>query len=175
VDRHIRLIDQAIKEQGAAISIGIRPGTHPAPIVLPDLQVPRWCRPIRVAFSPTGDEAPEEGPLGQGDERGIALSASARHAADNQPNPRKVKKGKAPRKKSTSDEVPRDLPPLNSELATRRNTRSLKLHGPSESVGAPSGAKPTEANERRYCFCNRTSFDTVRFAIFIVFGFVPTL
>ncbi|KIM53233.1 hypothetical protein SCLCIDRAFT_1158449 [Scleroderma citrinum Foug A] len=37
VDRQIKLLDQAIKEQEAAISLGMRPGTHLAPIPLPDI------------------------------------------------------------------------------------------------------------------------------------------
>ncbi|KAF8136129.1 hypothetical protein EV363DRAFT_1318807 [Boletus edulis] len=61
VDRHIRLLDQAIKEQEAAISLGVRPGTHLAPILLPDLVVPRWARATRVEHSPVPSLSPEPG------------------------------------------------------------------------------------------------------------------
>ncbi|KAF5332959.1 hypothetical protein D9758_016437 [Tetrapyrgos nigripes] len=47
VDRQIRLIEQAIKEQELAISLGTRPGTQMAPIILPEALAPasRWTRP----------------------------------------------------------------------------------------------------------------------------------
>ncbi|KAJ3004141.1 hypothetical protein NUW54_g4953 [Trametes sanguinea] len=41
VDRYIRGLDRAIKEQEASISLGLRPGTHPASIILPEVVVPQ--------------------------------------------------------------------------------------------------------------------------------------
>jgi hypothetical protein len=52
VDRHIRLLDQSIKEQEASISLGVRPGTHLAPILLPELIVPGSRAARTVAHSP---------------------------------------------------------------------------------------------------------------------------
>ncbi|KAH9057162.1 hypothetical protein EDB83DRAFT_2225038 [Lactarius deliciosus] len=51
VDRHIRQLDQSIREQEMSISFGLRQGTHPS--LLPDLAAPsRWARPTRVTHSP---------------------------------------------------------------------------------------------------------------------------
>jgi len=52
VERYIRLVEQEIKEQEVSISLGMRPGTHIAPILLPDLVVPRWVRHPRAEQSP---------------------------------------------------------------------------------------------------------------------------
>ncbi|KAF7359471.1 PHD-type domain-containing protein [Mycena sanguinolenta] len=57
VDRSIRLIDQAIQEQEHLISLGARSGTHLAPILLPELTVPRWTKPARVTVSPDLDNS----------------------------------------------------------------------------------------------------------------------
>ncbi|KAI0807065.1 hypothetical protein C8Q74DRAFT_1225620 [Fomes fomentarius] len=51
VDRHIRDLDRAIKEQEASISLGLRPGTHPASITLPELIIPKANR-NRIMTSP---------------------------------------------------------------------------------------------------------------------------
>lgn len=45
VDRYMRDLDRAIKEQEAALSIGLRPGTHPAHIILPEVVVPTMRAP----------------------------------------------------------------------------------------------------------------------------------
>ncbi|KAJ7684807.1 hypothetical protein DFH06DRAFT_19728 [Mycena polygramma] len=57
VDRSIRLIDQAIREQEHAISLGARSGTRLAPILLPELTMPKWTKPVRVTLSPDLDDA----------------------------------------------------------------------------------------------------------------------
>ncbi|KAJ6547230.1 hypothetical protein B0H19DRAFT_1164614 [Mycena capillaripes] len=57
VERSIRLIDQAIHEQEHAISLGARSGTRLAPILLPELTVPKWTKPVRVTLSPDLDDA----------------------------------------------------------------------------------------------------------------------
>ncbi|EIN07640.1 hypothetical protein PUNSTDRAFT_126631 [Punctularia strigosozonata HHB-11173 SS5] len=41
VERQIRFLDQAIKEQETSLTLGLRPGTHPTSIVLPDVPVAR--------------------------------------------------------------------------------------------------------------------------------------
>jgi hypothetical protein len=40
IDRHLALLEQAIKDQEAALAIGTRPGTHPAAVVLPTIVAP---------------------------------------------------------------------------------------------------------------------------------------
>lgn len=54
MDRQIRLLDQAIKEQQAYIDLGIRSGTQ---IALPELVMPNNSRPSRTApISPIDDD-----------------------------------------------------------------------------------------------------------------------
>ncbi|KAF8185056.1 hypothetical protein K438DRAFT_1837328 [Mycena galopus ATCC 62051] len=62
VDRSIRLIDQAIQEQEHAISLGARSGTRLAPILLPELVVPKWTKPVRVTLSPDLDDTNQTPP-----------------------------------------------------------------------------------------------------------------
>ncbi|KAJ7431844.1 hypothetical protein B0H11DRAFT_2261396 [Mycena galericulata] len=57
VERSIRLIDQAIHEQEHAISLGARAGTHLAPILLPEIAMPKLNKQSRVALSPDLDDA----------------------------------------------------------------------------------------------------------------------
>ncbi|KAJ7081543.1 hypothetical protein C8R43DRAFT_1052756 [Mycena crocata] len=56
VERSIRIIDQAIQEQEHAISLGARSGTRLAPILLPEIVLPRWGKPARVTLSPDLDD-----------------------------------------------------------------------------------------------------------------------
>ncbi|KAJ8508537.1 hypothetical protein ONZ45_g9205 [Pleurotus djamor] len=61
VDRHMRQIDQAIKEQQAAISLGTNPNSSLAPVILPDLvPVSRWSRPAQVEISDDDDDDDKE-------------------------------------------------------------------------------------------------------------------
>ncbi|KAI0781254.1 hypothetical protein BD413DRAFT_608411 [Trametes elegans] len=53
VDRYIRDLDRAIKEQEASISLGLRPGTHPASIILPEVVVPQSNRGRVLATPPS--------------------------------------------------------------------------------------------------------------------------
>ncbi|KAJ7043368.1 hypothetical protein C8F04DRAFT_1074537 [Mycena alexandri] len=73
VERSIRLLDQAIQEQEHAISLGARPGTRLAPILLPELVMPRWSKPARVTLSPDLDDA-----LGGGENKAPAPSQQRR-------------------------------------------------------------------------------------------------
>lgn len=53
VDRQVRLVEQAIRDQELVIAHEVRPGTHPTPIVLADITAPqKYTRPTRVSFSP---------------------------------------------------------------------------------------------------------------------------
>lgn len=153
VDRHIRLLDQSIKEQEASIALGVRPGTHLAPIILPEIIVPgsRPARPVHSSPMPEeadGDEEPTLGMVG-GDEPGEVPA---------RPRGRGGRKGRGrPRKETEIDEVP---------VTTRSRshgggTRSSKVTVPEELPPAPE--------EERYCYCNQVSFGEVRaIAIFAV-------
>ncbi|KAJ7273399.1 hypothetical protein C8J57DRAFT_1129245 [Mycena rebaudengoi] len=62
IERSIRLIDQAIQEQEHVITLGARPGTRLAPILLPELVVPKWTKPLRVTLSPDAEDPEEKAP-----------------------------------------------------------------------------------------------------------------
>lgn len=161
MDRHIRLVDQAIKEQETSISMGIRPGTHPAPIVLPDLVVPRWARPSRVAHSPEIDGYDVDGPDAEGAPTLGIVTNDDPDGPKVQPKGGKGKKGgrgKWPRKKEKQEELaPEDVPD------TRRSGRTLRISGPAlpEFAVHPPGMV-IDPSEERFCYCNQVSFGTVR-------------
>lgn len=64
VDRYVRDLDREVKEQEAAISIGMRPGTHATKIILPEIMPPgpRALKPYHtfVTDDPEDEELPEE-------------------------------------------------------------------------------------------------------------------
>ncbi|KAJ7093075.1 hypothetical protein C8R44DRAFT_890852 [Mycena epipterygia] len=99
VERSIRLIDQAIHEQEHAISVGARSGTRLAPILLPEIAMPKLPKPLRVTLSPDLDDA-----LGGAEHKAPAQSRSR-------------KKGRKGRKKETLPSevvvpLPRPKPPI---------------------------------------------------------------
>ncbi|KAG2366766.1 hypothetical protein BDR07DRAFT_1395063 [Suillus spraguei] len=143
VDRHIRLLDQAIKEQEASISLGIRPGTHLAPILLPDLVVPRWVRPTRMERSPTPSLSP-------------AISTVLPHETTEELSIESARPGKgrkARKKPEPESETPPPLPEEVLKIPTNRTTRSVKLKIPAQAQADP--------NEPRYCYCNQVSYETM--------------
>ncbi|KAH7907967.1 hypothetical protein BJ138DRAFT_1182057 [Hygrophoropsis aurantiaca] len=148
VDRHIRLLDQAIKEQESLISLSVHLGPNPAPLILHDLSVPRWVRPPRIEHSPIPSMSPE--PLlpirsNQCDEELILNENTSgtlkikRKYAD-----RKIKKLPSGKKVDTTDD--------SIEPAQTRSTRGVKLtlSGPTLQQVAPT--------EPRYCYCNQVSY-----------------
>ncbi|KAN0075307.1 hypothetical protein V8E55_011330 [Tylopilus felleus] len=161
VDRHIRLLDQAIKEQEAAISLGVRPGTHLAPILLPDLVVPRWARQPRVEHSPVPSLSPEPGLY-------VEEPPVLELPPPQIPSPKVPKKGKkAAAPKPTKPEKEEIHPPAvdvgGEEFATARTRRaSVRITIPAQPQ--PVVAEPTvpaNPNEDRYCYCNQVSFGTM--------------
>ncbi|KAF5386908.1 hypothetical protein D9615_001739 [Tricholomella constricta] len=69
VDRHVRILQQAIKEQEASITLGARPG-HLEPGNLSDLTVGRWMRPSRATLSPINSDDFEEDRAGDQENAG---------------------------------------------------------------------------------------------------------
>ncbi|KAF9239622.1 hypothetical protein BU15DRAFT_46599 [Melanogaster broomeanus] len=161
VDRHIRLLDQAIKEQQAAISLGMRPGTHLAPILLPDLVVPRWARPSRVEHSPIIPLSPELDSFLTDEPPVLELPEPQA--------PTRKKKGKkaAPQKatKPQKGELEEPITPapvqVQELLETPRTRRSgVRLTLPVQPQ-PPGPTVPADPNEARYCYCNQVSFGTM--------------
>lgn len=168
VDRHIRLLDQAIKEQEAAISLGVRPGTHLAPILLPDLVVPRWARQPRVEHSPVPSLSPEPGLY-------VEEPPVLELPPPQIPSPKVPKKGKkAAAPKPTKPEKEEIHPPAvdvgGEEFATARTRRaSVRITIPAQPQ--PVVAEPTvpaNPNEDRYCYCNQVSFGTVGVVVYSI-------
>jgi len=160
VDRHIRLLGQAIKEQEASISLGIRSSTHLATILLPDLVVPRWARPSRVTLSPmptiSGEadgetHVDESRNVGQGGPMVLNIPSDGPDGLRVQAQ-KKGKKGKGRWAKKKSEEEPSvDVPG-----PSRRHLRSVKLTITSPTL-PPSGLA-VDPNEPRYCYCDQVSY-----------------
>src|SRR5713226_1240933 len=130
VDRHIRLLDQSIREQEMSISFGLRQGTHPS--LLPDLAAPsRWARATRVTHSPipglSEDEDTLAGPaISAGSEVTIGMatttgSEAPRASSSSFKKSKKSKKRKTDKAVSEAEATP---------VTTTSSTRSLRLKVP---------------------------------------------
>ncbi|KAI9569100.1 hypothetical protein HD554DRAFT_2190763 [Boletus coccyginus] len=155
VDRHIRLLDQAIKEQEAAISLGVRPGTHLAPILLPDLVVPRWARPPRVEHSPVPSLSPEPGLYA---EEPPIVELPPRQTSSPKA-PKKGKKAAAPKPTKPEKEEPHPPAVVGSEEPAVTSRMRVRLTIPAQPPAEPS--VPADPKEPRYCYCNQISFGTM--------------
>ncbi|KAF8270371.1 hypothetical protein EI94DRAFT_1723065 [Lactarius quietus] len=145
VDRHIRLLDQSIREQELAISFGLRQGTHPS--LLPDLAAPsRWSRPTRATHSPIpglGDEEDVTAPkISASSDFTIGMATGS--DAPRGPPSKKGKKGKKKRSDKTVSE-PEVTPGIVAS-----SSRGLRLKVPP--------LKATNPDEPKYCYCNNISF-----------------
>ncbi|KAI6043109.1 hypothetical protein EDC04DRAFT_2654658 [Pisolithus marmoratus] len=149
VDRHIRLLDQAIKEQEAAISLGMRPGTHLAPILLPDIvAVPRWARPSRVEHSPLALTPEPEAAIDDHIVKEIAAVPSASPVS------------KKSKKIVIHEPEPPTAPVAPATAEAPKTRRGVRLTMPSQPT--PEGPPTSiDANEKRYCYCHQVSFGTV--------------
>ena len=142
VDRQIRLLDQAIKEQEAAISLGMRPGMHLAPIPLLDIVE---HSPLALTPKPEPSSTP------------IVFNEAIPVI------PPSVKKGK--RLISHESEWKEEAAIPAEASKTRRGVKlTLSAPPPGLSGGPPLFPDP---NEKRYCYCNQVSFGTVGFMIVI--------
>ncbi|KNZ79384.1 hypothetical protein J132_10350 [Termitomyces sp. J132] len=137
VDRHVRLLQQAIKDQEALITLGARPG-HLEPGNLSELTVGRWVKPARATLSPIDGDDPDENFDGvqgavTGDDpseafRGLQISGSKKGRG----------RAKSTQQKSEEVSVP-STPPLTITL--------------------PAQVPPDQ--EEVYCYCKRGSFGEV--------------
>jgi len=120
VDRHIRLLDQSVKEQEAAISLGVHPGTHLAPILLPELIVPGSRAARAAAHSPA--------PALQEEDGGMTLGIVGEDEDEVHPQRRgKTRRGRL-RKEDTVVVTEVGQTGIRN-LSRNRKTRSLKLSG----------------------------------------------
>ncbi|KAH7927703.1 hypothetical protein BV22DRAFT_1031467 [Leucogyrophana mollusca] len=153
VERHVRLLDQAIKEQEASISLGVRPGTHLAPILLPDLSVPRWGRPPRVEYSPVPSISPEPQPkFPSAVEEPVDEESAPNGLVEGTSNVKRKKSATKAKKAALPKRV--DPPEELGELQRTRPARAVKLTIPAQHLRQP----PVAPNEPRYCYCNQVSY-----------------
>lgn len=135
------MLDQSIKEQEASIALGMRPGTHLAPILLPEVIVPGSRVPRQVQES-----APEE------QDGGMTLGMVGGEGADDMVQPQR--RGRANKKGRSK----RDVAPTTAAGGSRG--RTLKLNGPAPEISVVA------VDEERYCYCNQVSFGEVCAAVF---------
>jgi hypothetical protein len=134
VDRHIRLLDQFIKEQEA--SLGPEPNA-PVMLSMSELIVPKWSRSTRVSMSPMLDEGEDQDsrPAHPLEPEG-ATSTSSR---------RRPPKGRKPKEKEKEKDEHGVAPPLK-----------ITLPPPHPDISY------IDPNEPTWCYCNRVSFGEVR-------------
>lgn len=160
VDRHIRLLDQSIREQEMSISFGLRQGTHPS--LLPDLAAPsRWARAARVTHSPipglSEDEDMLAGPvISAGSEVTIGMATTGSEGP--RASSSSSKKGKKSKKRRTDKVVATETEATPGTAAS--STRSLRLKVPP--LNSVQGDAAADPNEPKYCYCNRVSFGNVK-------------
>lgn len=169
IDRHIRLLDQSIREQEMSLSFGLRQGTHPS--LLPDLAAPsRWARATRVAQSPipglSDDEDTSAAPpvISVGSEVTIGIpTGSADGPTGGRGSSSSFKKIRRAKKRRTSDKVVSEPEPVAAAGASTAasHSRSLKLRVPPLNA-IMQGDAAADPNEPKYCYCNRVSFGNVR-------------
>ena len=160
VDRHIRLLDQSIREQEMSVSFGLRQGTHPS--LLPDLAAPsRWARATRVTHSPIpglseDEDIPAAPAISAGSEVTIGM-ATATGSEPPRASSSSSKKSKKSKKRKT-DKVVSEAEATPGIITS--STRSLRLKVPP--LNSVQGDAATDPNEPKYCYCNRVSFGNVR-------------
>ncbi|TCD67661.1 hypothetical protein EIP91_012171 [Steccherinum ochraceum] len=167
VNRHIKDLDRAIKEQETSISLGIRPGTHPASIILPEVVVPK-SRPPAVQDLLSDDDEPMEIV-----DDAVAEPTSETPLEEEQEEeklppktPRKKGRVRHPRKKSDVEQQTARQEEVaglqkaegSPEDRAGKSSRSLKLTLPPMSAITALKEAPIDPNEPRYCYCNQVSY-----------------
>ncbi|KAH8833506.1 hypothetical protein DL96DRAFT_440208 [Flagelloscypha sp. PMI_526] len=143
IDRYERLLDQAIKEEEAALSLGARPGTHVAPIILPDLLVPVTNPRNTTSLNPFEDSDDEE--LETIDPLDNLLAHGPVAHAQSSPPTTSSKKKKSKQKAAGAAE---------SEKLTIRVPAKL----PPAQVTVEPTDQGTFVDLTPYCFCQQPSF-----------------
>ncbi|KAJ3545189.1 hypothetical protein NM688_g5654 [Phlebia brevispora] len=183
IDRYIRDMDREIKEQETSLSLGLRPGTHPATIVLPEVVLPKTARAARIQETPVSDEfesPPPEAPEGEGTPEVVEAAEGMTEA------PRRTRRSHGwSRKKSDHKEREKEremakemekegmvpaVVPGEEENAPPQPQGAMKLTvtlPPLASLQQPllQPELPLEAiaaeDEERYCYCNGVSYGSM--------------
>ncbi|KAH9977226.1 hypothetical protein BGW80DRAFT_1288047 [Lactifluus volemus] len=153
VDRHIRLLDQSIREQEMSISFGLRQGTHPS--LLPDLAAPsRWARATRVTHSPIPGLSDDEDLSAAGINPSSEVTIGMATGNDASRGPASSKKGKKSKKRKLDRAIGEAE---GASASTAPAVRSVRLKVPPLGL-ATQGDAAADPNEPKYCYCNRVSF-----------------
>lgn len=163
VDRHVRLLDQAIKEQEASITLGLRPGTQPAPIAMSESNTLALSK-----FPDAGGDEDEVIPPENTDHLHLTRNKGREHwrarldwtAGKGAPSP--------------PAEVPdeRTQGGFETALAGGRGRKKKRLPpnlrlrltvAPSTSIVLANGDMPIDPHEPRYCYCNQVSWGEVSY------------
>ncbi|KAF9452802.1 hypothetical protein P691DRAFT_146595 [Macrolepiota fuliginosa MF-IS2] len=129
VDRHIRLLDQFIKEQEA--SLGPEPNA-PVMLSMSELFVPKWSRSTRVSMSPMFDEEEMAPVPPTQSESSMPPERSKRRPPKNRKQKEKEKEKEKP-DLGTAATLTITLPPQHQDVYV-------------------------DPNEPTWCYCNRVSF-----------------
>jgi hypothetical protein len=166
VDRHIRLLDQSIREQEMSISFGLRQGTHPS--LLPDLAAPsRGARAQRATHSPIPGLSDDEDLAAPG------ISAGSEVTIGMAPGDGEAPLGTAPgssssaskkSKKNKKRRLDKIVAEAEAAPAATAPSRGLRLKLPPLSAIA-QGDAAADPSEPKYCYCNRVSFGNVRLRV----------
>lgn len=128
-----------------SISLGIRPGTHPA--LLSEVVMPNRTRAPRAERSGSPDFVDANEIAGD-----IAIGA-----ADGDESNKKEKKEKISRKTEVEMLAEASLP---VETRARKPLKSTSLK-----ISLPPLAAAVDPNEPRYCYCNQVSYGEVRLIV----------
>lgn len=162
VNRHIKDLERAIKEQETSISLGLRPGTHPASIILPELVIPK-SRPPGTVHDDLSDS--DENTRDVTEEPPQDSVQDVVEEEKPMKTPRKKGRVKHPRKKSDVEVADQENVEVDKAEASdgrpSRSSRSLKLTLPA--LSAINSQKDTviDSDEPRYCYCNQVSYGEV--------------
>lgn len=157
VDRYIRDLDRMIKEQETSISLGLRPGTHPAASILPELIIPKSLRPYRPNQSPSQAEF---NPADQA----IAVTAAEGEVPDTREEEATSRKtslrSRQPLPKAGDAGAEKGAEKVETQ-APPHDFSKLKLTVP-PLASVQAAEIPADPNEPRYCYCNQVSYGEVR-------------
>ncbi|KAK1222126.1 hypothetical protein PQX77_015054 [Marasmius sp. AFHP31] len=143
LERQIRVLGQSIKEQEMALSLGARPGTQLAPIILPDVigPAPRWTRPTNDADDLDSDdeEVPDGDLYGTGPpaEEGVPTLGIVDENPDPTNGAAQPARGRTSRRKSVNKK--------SQENVAAEPSLKLKITLP-------------PLDQQRYCYCDQISF-----------------
>ncbi|KAI0340714.1 hypothetical protein BDW22DRAFT_1360162 [Trametopsis cervina] len=157
IDRHSRDIERAIKEQETSLSVGLRPGTHPASIILPEVVVPPAIRAPRIVHSPVPeDEDPMEEAPPPPEVEATAEPVPEPTVIPEEKSTRKRGRGRPSRKKDGhGPNTPSSSPNRPGFKLTLRPLASVIADvEPAQAVDVDP---PIDPNEPRYCYCNGVS------------------